>query len=218
MSDNRGTCWSVTINNPTQDDEDFLELARQRGWKIDGQREVGKEGTPHYQLIVKTPQVRFSAVKKAFPRAHIELARNSKALETYVHKEDTRAGELPSQADRYPSQKRYFELVWEVINSDPEGYNVGPSGRFRGERDAPRNALVKATKVLIRRGYVVESMAVNPMTLSAWNCFHDDFRVRAQNFPGETKSQTDASPRLDEASASVVMEHNLDAVSSQVHA
>lgn len=86
----RGTCWSLTINNPTQDDEDAIHIARQKGWKVEGQKERGEQGTEHYQLMLRTPQVRFSAVKKQFPRAHIELARNPSALATYVSKEETR--------------------------------------------------------------------------------------------------------------------------------
>jgi len=70
----RATVWSVTINNPTPSDEEGIALARQRGWQVEGQKEKGSEGTEHYQLMVKTPQVRFSAVKKAFPRGHIEAA------------------------------------------------------------------------------------------------------------------------------------------------
>lgn len=189
----RGTTWSITLNNPTQDDEDRMELARQKGWKIDGQLEVGAEGTPHYQLILKTPQVRFSAVKKAFPRAHIQLARNPAALEAYVHKADTRAGDLPQKTELYPSQKRFFELVWEVILADSED-----SSEFRRSKnnrlDSPRNALFKATSALIRRGYVVEGIAVNPMTLATWVQFHNALLDRFQL--GETKSQTDTRVQI----------------------
>jgi len=73
-----------------------MEGARSLGWGVEGQIERGEEGTEHYQLLVRTPQVRFSAVKKVFPTAHIELARNVKALEAYVHKEDTRIETMKS--------------------------------------------------------------------------------------------------------------------------
>jgi len=87
----RSTCWSLTINNPTKDDVEQINLARQRGWKVEGQLEKGLEGTQHYQLRLMTPQVRFSSVKKAFPRAHIEVARDPIALGKYVTKEATKA-------------------------------------------------------------------------------------------------------------------------------
>lgn len=201
----RGTCWSLTINNPTDADTEAINLARQRGWTVDGQLERGAEGTPHYQLILKTPQVRFSAVKKLFARAHIELARNSKALETYVHKDESRVAGLPVGSDRYPSQVRFFDLVWDEIINNPDGapcaeYDRKGSGRLF----YPTNALNRATHQLIRKGYVVESMASNPMTIATWNQFHD--ALLARKILGETTRQTDT--RLDGEEDPPAMEHN----------
>lgn len=92
MSD-RGTCWSLTINNPTDDDRQSLAMLP-AGWTVKGQEEKGENGTLHLQLMLKTPQVRFAAVKKHFNRAHIEKARNEVALSNYVVKSDTRVSEL----------------------------------------------------------------------------------------------------------------------------
>lgn len=69
--------------------EACLEAARSKGWGVQGQIEVGAQGTEHYQLMVKTPQERFSALKKVFPTAHIEIARNPAALAEYVDKDET---------------------------------------------------------------------------------------------------------------------------------
>lgn len=77
----RATAWSLTINNPTEADEENIQHARQKGWKVIGQLEQGENGTKHYQLLVKTPRIRFGGVKKEFPRAHVEVARNVAALE-----------------------------------------------------------------------------------------------------------------------------------------
>ena len=82
----KATVWSITINNPTEQ-EVRCEVP---GWKLEGQFEVGKEGTRHFQGMLKTPQVRFAAIKRVFPRAHIEVARNKEALANYVKKEETR--------------------------------------------------------------------------------------------------------------------------------
>ena len=109
----RATCWSVTINNPIAADEENIALARQKGWKVEGQLEKGKGGDSHYQLSVKTPQVRFSQVKAQFPRAHIEVARNPTALQQYVVKEETRVAAIPTSQEMYPSQQR----VWEWFGS-----------------------------------------------------------------------------------------------------
>lgn len=213
----RSSHWILTINNPTPDDEEAMNLARQRGWKIDGQLEKGENGTEHYQLHLATPQVRFSAVKKQFPRAHIEPARNAAAVAAYCKKEDTRVGSLPSTQEMYPSQKRFFELIWEVILATPEDYNFRfGSKRFvhNGELDNKsqphRLAYWKAAKELVRRGYVVESMAVNPMTLASWDAFH--LAILDRKLAGETSGQTDA--RSDSVEIPLVSEHNPDATDS----
>ena len=80
------------MNNPTPEDR---KPTLPPGWILQGQEEVGKEGTPHLQLMLKCSRTeRFSAVKKVFPRAHIEVARNQTALSAYVHKEETRVDEF----------------------------------------------------------------------------------------------------------------------------
>lgn len=114
----RGTAWSVTCNLKTIARESVdacIDAARTLGWGVEGQLEQGEQGTQHFQLMVKTPQVRFSAVKKVFPTAHIELARNRKALEQYVHKEDTRIESLKSVEVSfltYPMvRKKFFEWL-----------------------------------------------------------------------------------------------------------
>lgn len=89
----RGTSWSITINNPTVDDDNALK-SLPPGWTVYGQKECGENGTEHYQLLLKTPQVRFSTVKKLLGRAHIELCRNPQALMQYVTKEETRVAPL----------------------------------------------------------------------------------------------------------------------------
>ena len=112
----RGTMWSVTINNPVKTDEECLAIAHQKGWIVKGQKEVGENGTPHYQLSVNTrTQQRFSALKKVFPRAHIEIARKPSALNKYVVKKETRVGELPNSERYVSSQTRLWELVVDEL-------------------------------------------------------------------------------------------------------
>lgn len=88
--------WSITINNPTADDFTAIELLKARPWCKEwvGQLERGESGTDHIQAALKTDNIRFSQVKKALPRAHIEPARNAVALRQYVQKEETRVSEL----------------------------------------------------------------------------------------------------------------------------
>ena len=171
MSD-RGTNWSVTINNPTPDDEEAIALARQKGWKVEGQLEAGKEGTPHYQLHVKTPQIRFAALKKAFPRAHIEPARNVKALETYVKKDETRIGGLATSSEMYPSQSKFWELVCDRIQP-PKGSQCMNPGRLLDQLD-------DACRLLIEEGYHIENIAANPSTRAIWNRFSFSIQKRTE--------------------------------------
>lgn len=197
MTDKRATCWSVTINNPTPSDEEWIAQARQRGWKVEGQKEVGKEGTPHYQLMVKTPQVRFSAVKKAFPRAHIEVARNVAALEVYVHKAETKVEEMRITSDKYPSQAKVFSMFADWIDDD-DGVKPGRKGGCYSW--APETWLKKFEQFVdgaIREGYYLEGIAVNPQTLAIVKRYGLSLYFRAKNekdaaTPPQTDRQTDS--------------------------
>lgn len=186
----RATMWSVTINNPSADDEESINLARQKGWQVLGQLEVGAEGTPHYQLAVKTPQVRFSSLKKAFPRAHIEVAKSAPALLKYVEKESTRAGTLPTQQDKYPSLSKYWDLIFRHLNGlgkDGLDYVDLEEGkvcfynesRERLYRKSPLSVLDEATRVLIAQGYHVEGIGGNPNTRSQWKLYSDSIILRS---------------------------------------
>lgn len=214
MGDNRNTCWSVTINNPTQADEEGIALARQKGWKVEGQLESGEEGTKHYQLMVRTPQVRFSAMKKQFPRAHIEPARNPSALSQYVAKEETRVATLATSQEKYPSKSKYWILVTDylvernavdfsyVFNTkherpDSVWFKEAP----RRWRQDPLIALDEATNEMIELGYYVESYAVNPQVRSEWRKFHAAIIIRSIVDKGR---QTDNCVQIVEEEVEVV--------------
>jgi hypothetical protein len=184
MSD-RGTNWSITINNPTPQDEEYIAIARQKGWKVEGQLEKGENGTPHYQLAVKTPQTRFSAMKKAFPRAHIELARNAPALLTYVNKEETRIGTLPTSSEMYPSLTKFWELLCDRIR---------PIEEYGCMQANPRRILDQfddACKILITEGYHIESLAVNPSTRSMWNLYSLALQKRTETEKTDRQRQAE---------------------------
>lgn len=111
----RASCWSITINNPTDDDTkcDLPAL-----WKLEGQFEQGENGTTHFQGMLSTPQIRFSAVKKVFSRAHIEPARNKAALKQYVKKDDTRVAEFAERVSTRPSIFDAQRMVCEQFKWD----------------------------------------------------------------------------------------------------
>jgi len=174
----RSTSWSVTINNPTPEDEECIALARQKGWMVEGQLEKGENGTPHYQLMVKTPQARFSALKKAFPRGHIEVARNSAALKQYVTKEETRLAPLSSQSSMYPSLSKFWDLLYDELSEitkcpaeDYDWYSMVNESQVKLYYN-------QAVRELIAKGYVVETIAVNPQTKTAFLNFAKEIFFR----------------------------------------
>lgn len=191
----RHSCWSLTINNPTAADEECIALARQKGWKVEGQLEKGSEGTPHYQLKLSTGQVRFSSVKKAFPRAHIEPARNATALSQYVTKEDTRIGMLSTAQERYPSKSRFWLLVYEHVSTQIGG----PADDADWDKMSDKKKLAildSACYDMILEGYYVESYAVNPQVRAEFAKFAGALMVRAF-----TDRQTDRQPSYENVAA-----------------
>jgi len=185
MTTQRATSWSVTINNPTPSDQENINKARQKGWKVEGQLEKGENGTPHYQLLVKTPQVRFSALKTAFPRAHIEIARNVAALEAYVQKEESRVGQLPTQSEQYPSLQKMWDMLYDWIMLDrnyTHWHEVDPEARLRMFDDFIRES--------IEAGFVLETMGVNPQIRSAIKLYGKAILSRSKS-RRQTDRQTD---------------------------
>jgi len=193
----RATCWSVTINmksvSKTTADE-CIQLARAAGWKVEGQLEKGEEGTEHYQLMVSTPQVRFTAIKKVFPTAHIEVARKPQALKAYVHKEETREGSLPKQSEFYPSLAKFWDLLIPVLRplSEYGAESINPKRRL--------DQLDDAVRILITKGYHVEGIGMNPATRSAWNTYnvaitarHENEKMRREELDRQTDRQVEFS-------------------------
>lgn len=174
----RGTCWSITINNPTQED---MKPDLPGGWKLTGQMEQGEEGTIHYQGMLTTPQVRFSAVKKVFARAHIELAKNRKGLEIYVHKPETRISEVADIRSNIPTLFEYQHTI--ASRWDDDEYNLFVNQKRDAMGDLEFSKTSTADIALEYVDYLVgldiekgicgiEYIAINPMWRSAWKKFY----------------------------------------------
>lgn len=183
----RATAWSVTINNPTAEDEEEIATAKQKsGWTVSGQlEECPTTGTPHYQLMLKTPQIRGAAIKKHFKRAHIEIARNVKALEQYVVKEESRIGALPT-TDKYPTLNQFWDLVFEFHQS-----HLVKQMEYQGlETDEDRLVILdQSVNHLICQGYFVESIGVNPQTRSSAKKYLKAIFIRCEKH--QRQRQTD---------------------------
>jgi len=174
----RATCWSVTINNPTKaDDENIAQAKQKSGWAVYGQKEKGENGTEHYQLCVTTPQVRFTAVKKTFPRAHIEVARDRRALTKYVNKEDTRIAGLPTD-NTYPSMSKVMAWFGDYFDTYEERNIV--------KDEALLSIFDQMINNKIREGYYIESIGVNPQVRSSIKMYGRAIAQRER-----TRRQTD---------------------------
>lgn len=167
----RATCWSITINNPKF--EDYI-VVLPVGWKQQGQIEEGAEGTRHYQGMLKTPQVRFSQVKKYFPRAHIEVARNPDALAQYVRKEETRVAVVESVPTLFEYQGKvandWNEDEWKEISKDIPAEKIEDAALLYVDR------IVKKHIEAGVRG--AEFIAINPMWRSSWKKFWRSIIIR----------------------------------------
>ena len=187
----KSCCWSITINNPTPDD---LVFTPKPGWRLQGQMEKGKEGTLHYQGMLTTPHIRFSAVKKEFPRAHIEVARDKKALAKYVSKEDTRVALSQEQMNIFKLQTA-VSTTWneeEFTNR----YVNSPAYSKLGLDDTALAYIDSLTARLIRQGHrAIEFIAVNPIWRSSWKKFWRDIITRNASSPkDEPTPPPDAPP------------------------
>jgi len=116
-SKSRNSYWSLTLFN--NEWKDFQHPT----WKLEGQEEIAPEtGKLHYQGMLHTGQVRFSAVKAVFPQAHIEACRDKEALQRYVHKQRTRASKATTKS--LSTNDERFRAVLECMydmnaNHDP---------------------------------------------------------------------------------------------------
>lgn len=164
----RATCWSITINNPTDAD---MSATLPAGWSITGQMEKGEEGTEHYQAMLKTPQVRFSAVKSVFPRAHIEITRNVKALANYVHKDESRIAQVNDRTSNIPTLFDYQHTIASRWNDSDFGDLCDKYEDMKLDDVALEYVDILVAED-IRRGVCgIEYIGINPMWRSAWKKF-----------------------------------------------
>lgn len=177
----KGTCWSITINNPTDDDNTTWSGIHGYHWVIEakGQIERGEEGTLHLQGMLRTKSVRFAQVKKALPRAHIEKARAPAALAKYVVKEDTRVSAVPTVkvATLADLQRRMLRVTLKYCETIDQKFSVptylqGLELLKQYEFNIQHNwerLLDECVKSLIEQGfYGIEFVVANPQIRTAF--------------------------------------------------
>jgi len=182
--------WSITINNPTDDDLIRWEGLKGEKWikKVMGQLEKGENGTPHLQGMLNTESVRFAQIKRALPRAHIEIARKPAALERYVQKEDTRMAQL--QTTRVATQAdvqrgvltlalaEYRQQIFPKEFTKNEFYDWMTVRHVR-DRHWAEILTDAAIKELIREGYYgIEFVMCNPQVRLAFKKYFCEIVIR----------------------------------------
>jgi len=109
----RSRDWVFTINNPTSDDDQCLRVLQAHASYYIYGREVGEQGTPHYQGYIQFQHPRtLRGVKILLPRAHLETRRGSRqqAIQ-YCEKEGdwTEWGDRPATA--LTQKERWQEII-----------------------------------------------------------------------------------------------------------
>lgn len=215
----KACCWSITINNPTDDDNIAWAGLKDLKWvkEVKGQLEQGENGTPHIQGLLKTESVRFAQVKKALPRAHIEPAKNVKALEKYVQKEDTRLGSIPTA--KVATQSDVQKGMLKLTLADFVKYNANKeinrdnlyewlNHHAQVNRNYAECMFDASVRQLILAGYFgIEFVASNPQVRSAFKKYFVEIVIREyatrselceRNGQSPVEHQQDASSQGDE--------------------
>lgn len=88
----RSRNWCFTLNNYTEADINNIGDCK---YQYIFQEETGKEGTPHLQGLIASPNaISQNTMKKLIPRAHLEVCRNKMASIQYCQKGESRTGKI----------------------------------------------------------------------------------------------------------------------------
>ena len=113
--------WCFTINNWTIADGKSIEDAKSTMQYIVCGREIGEDGTPHMQgYVVFLNRKRLTAVKKIFPRAHLEMkSKRSTYAEciTYCKKDGDFLEHGVAPISNSERQKRKWEDAFELAKA-----------------------------------------------------------------------------------------------------
>lgn len=214
----KSCCWSVTINNPTEEDKAQWASLAGLPWvrEVSGQLEKGQEGTLHIQGMLKTQSVRFSQVKKALPRAHIEAARSQAALAKYVTKQETRVAPISTirTATQSDVQKHcYRHVITQCYSLYQRKYGlalVDPLTLDDGELILEFSDVIRrnwesytdeAVRDLIKAGYYgIEYIMANPQVRMAFKKYLPEicYRYATQSPQNQPQAQGPTQESLPE--------------------
>jgi len=186
--------WSITINDKDETLTDKDLVCGLPGWKLEGQWERGENGTRHFQGLLNTPPVRFSAVKRAYPRAHIEVCRDVAKLRNYVHKKETQIAKFESNdvPNMFQLQNevacmwdwKCFRMFHQERNTKAEkAKDVASTDEIALEY------LDSLVADMIEEGRIgLEFIAINPMWRSSWKKFWRSILIRNERKESDVKA------------------------------
>lgn len=163
------------------------------GWRLldkCNMEKCPKTGRYHYQAMLKTPQVRKTAVIKAMAKAHVEkVYKSDAALENYVQKSDTRVASIDSGTPTVNIYE-YQSIIAKKWRDDT--YRKWQAQFPRKDKDDVAmlylDSLVATDISEGRRG--AEWHATNPLWRSAWKKFWREIIDR------ENATSPDACPEV----------------------
>lgn len=133
--------WLLTVNNPTQKEEEFYDYVKELSHikYFVFQREKGEEtGTEHYQVYIEFGVGKtFDTMKKYFPTAHIEKRKGTKTqARDYCSKADTRIGDKFYEYGTFAEERERSDLndIIEMVKegaTDEKILEAYPSQYFR---------------------------------------------------------------------------------------
>jgi len=164
------TTYSVVINNPTGADSHAITEALQMGWEVVGQKEVGQNGTPHYQLAV-TADTDWAGMKAHFKRANIQEAKDPEALKVYCTKEKTRVLDFAVKKDSSRVRPtlaagtiQFFESMFKEMN---DTWGEAADEHIKGD-DSLKLYDAAVNEMILVEGYTTALRATRPDVRSTY--------------------------------------------------
>lgn len=197
----RSTAWSLTIYDPGE----VTLVTSKDSWphwlrKVKLQEEICPQtGKHHWQTALITQQIRFSAIKKWLPTAHIEIARNKQALLNYVEKDDTAVAgtrqELESEK-QYMALHQQLQRLANMVVENMEDYQAARLALIEEKDKCPDKAMYWWVARLMLSGEPeLAAILANPALEKMWIHTACVWIEAAQAASGEASSIT-ASPKI----------------------
>ena len=194
----RASDWSITINNATAEDHERIRSLGQHKWFKKFTNQFEEASTEHIQGYLKTEYIRWSAIKKAFPRAHIEVAENKHALNNYVQKNDLTyksEGIEVAEVCSIGSVHKSCAFKYPTYEDCKAAYD-----KQENPEEYALTELDDAVKKLIRKGvFGVEFIGANPQTRSVYKKYYlslmyREYARQASSTPQAAQDATNEEP------------------------